>query len=184
MTIGQLKKETLALIEEYNGEATFTDDADLKAKLNYAINTIQTELALSVAPIIKKSTIAKASESDLSSNLPSDFYQLYKLAECSFDIFTSTIEFNNDYVGNINMYYKAYPTRIIDTTLDTVELEIDRNAQEIMKWGVASEILKMDPAIDYGIFEAKYQNLKANIDSRKNGNVIQIVSLEPSRNYF
>lgn len=177
MTIGQLKKETLALIEEYNGGATFTDDADLKAKLNYAINTIQTELALDVAPIVKKEVFTKASEDDLEENLPADFYQLYKLNDCHFEIFTNTIEFNNDYIGTINMYYKAYPTRIEDATLDTATLEIDRNAQEIMKWGVASEILKMDPAIDYGIFEAKYQNLKANIDSRKNGGIIQIVKM-------
>ena len=184
MTLGQLKKETVVLIEEYNGESTFTDDADLAAKLNYAVNTIQTELAMDVSPIIKSEAITKLSTSKLTHNLPADFYQLYRIDECKWDIMGGTIIFDNDFIGTINMYYKAYPTRIDDATLDTANLEIDRNAQEIMKWGVASEILKVDPAIDYGIFEAKYQNLKANINSSRNGGIMQVVSLETGRNFF
>lgn len=184
MTLGQLKKETMVLIEEYNGTGTYTNDADLAAKLNFAVNTIQTELALDVSPIIKKEVIAKSSTANLEHSLPTDFYQLYRIEECSWDVIGDKINFNNEYIGNINMYYKAYPTRIIDTTIDATELQLDRNAQEIMKWGIASEILKVDPSIDYGIFEAKYQNLKANISASRNGGIMQVVRMQPGKDFF
>lgn len=184
MTIGTLKKETLTLIEEYNDNIDYTDDEDLAKKLNSAINTIQLELATTVAPYDKKVDVSKTDEDDLEYTLPSDFYKLNMVKECSYELYPTTIEFNNKYVGTIKLRYWAYPTRIEDTTADSFSLEIDRSAQEIMKYGVASELLKADLSSNYSIYEAKYQNLKANLSTTRSKGIGQIKPLPASINYF
>lgn len=184
MTLKELKDETMILLEEYNDGATYTDDVDLRKKLSPAINSVQVELATTIAPIIKTESITKSTADDLEHDLPDDFYQLDELKECGWDIYASTIEFNNEYIGTIKMRYKAYPTRINSDTLDTASLEVDRSAQEIMKWGVAAEILKADPSADYISYENEYTRLKNLLDTRRSDGIVQLVSIPESNSYF
>jgi hypothetical protein len=197
MTLGQLKKETLILIEEYTAKTDtdskpiYTEDEDLRQKLNIAVNSVQTELATKrnnngdiFAPILKVVTVTKESEDDLSYDLPDDFFQLDEVRECRYEVHGNTIDFNNKYIGTIKLRYYAYPTRIDDTTLDTVNLEIDRSAQEIMKYGVASELLKADISSNYSVYENRYLELKSTLETSRTKGIMQVVDLEPSKRFF
>lgn len=185
MTILRLIQDTLIMLEEYNSSTTtYTDDTDLRAKLFPAINTIQYELATTIAPIHKIASISKATIADLESNLPTDFFKLDMVEECSYELYPTTIQFNNEFIGTIKLRYWAFPTIITSSTANTTELELDRPAQEIMKYGVASELLKADLSSDYSVYEAKYQNLKANLDTSRSKGVAQIKPLPESNVYF
>ena len=76
MTLLEMKKKVLRLIEEINGQDTLTDDPDIKEKLNDVINQIQFELArIKKIPARDEMAVNAGDEIDLS--LTENFYQLY-----------------------------------------------------------------------------------------------------------
>lgn len=175
MTLGEIKKAVLSIIEEINPKSTWlTDDDDIKAKINYICNLIQIDLA-QVKKINKKYTFEKTATTK-EITLPSDFYQMNEIEEdIDYKIIGNILYIKDDYEGIVTIFYYAYPTKIDDDTSNNYELEIDLDAQNAMVFGVASDILKADISSDYSIYEAKYQNLKANLNTGK-GDSISVVS--------
>ena len=174
MTLGDIKKMALSLIEEINPKNEYlTDDDDIKAKLNQVCNAIQIDLA-QVKKICKKFEFERTSDiTDIV--LPSDFYQLNKIKEVlEYEIIGNTLFFYDDYEGKVTMFYYAFPTIITDDTSNDYELEIDLDAQMAMPYGIASDVLKADISSDYSIYEAKYQNMKANLNTGK-GDSISVI---------
>lgn len=116
--------------------------------------------------------------------MPSDFYKLIKVT------FKGSVADSNNYNHNPQFYweqsnilalnyysiveatidYKAMPTTITDSTLDSVSLEIDTEAQEAIPYYVAAHLM-MDENGNinnklYAIYQGKISNLD---DSIKNG---------------
>ena len=82
MTLGEMKKSVLSLIEEINPKSDYlTDDDDIKNKINSICNSIQIELA-QIKKINRKYVFEKEANID-EIELPEDFYQLNKF--CQFD---------------------------------------------------------------------------------------------------
>ena len=46
-------------------------------------------------------------------------------------------------------------------------LELDQDAQMILPYAVANDILKVDPSADYSAFLSEYQRKKQNLDTRR-----------------
>ena len=69
--------------------------------------------------------------------------------------------------GTYIIEYYAYPEIITETTSDEYELEIDQDAQLILPYAVANDILKVDPRSDYTAFLAEYQKKIEALDTRK-----------------
>ena len=60
--------------------------------------------------------------------------------------------------GKYIIEYYAYPSDIDLDTEDDFELEIDKDAQNVLPYMVANDILKVDPSADYTAFYREYQN--------------------------
>lgn len=93
--------------------------------------------------------------------LPTDYYQLdfveFKGGEVKdYTIRNKKIKLSSYYVGECIINYFKYPTVINDETEDTFEFELDLEAQMILPYYVASDVLKSDVSANYTSFEAKY----------------------------
>jgi hypothetical protein len=164
MTLLELKKQTMALIEELKGtiadpaagaQSVVTDDPDILAKLNYVINNIQYELA-QIKRIGAKTTFTYVDTYEF--DLPVDFYQVDKI-NCDYYIYGSKIVLDTE-EATMDMYYYKYPTVIDNDTLDTFTMELTQDCLNAMPYGVASDILKSDVSVDYTVYANRYNELK------------------------
>lgn len=159
MTLGDIKKRTLALIEALDTTLPLlTDDIDFQKKINYCVDQVQTELA-QIKPIIAKTSFT-VTDSTLEQSLPSGFYQVDKL-EANFYIYGSKIVFAE--AGTYDMYYSKLPTVITADSLDTVTMELTNDCLNAMPYGVASDMLKADVSTDYSVYAKRYNDLKDQI---------------------
>lgn len=164
MTLLELKKETMALIEELKGtidapgegkQSEITDDPDIAAKLNYVINNIQFELA-QIKRISDKTTFTYTDSYEF--DLPVDFYQVDKI-NCDYNIYGNKIILDTT-EDSVDMYYFKYPKVIDNDTADDYELELTPDCLNAMPYGIASDILKSDISVDYGVYANRYNELK------------------------
>ena len=181
MTLTEMKKKVLGLIEELNPKSEYlTDDPDIQAKINEVTNQIMFELAR-----IKK--ISKYVEMEVSKGDMITFANIE--AECGYEVFQLGI------VVGVNHTYKAngtiikvledgtaeidcfvYPERITEKTKDKVyEFELSADALEIMPYGIAGDLLKSDVSSEYGsIYSTRYESMLSRLDPRYHLNSIYI----------
>lgn len=180
MTLADMKKKVLRLIEETNESATYTDDPDIKLKLNDVINQVMFELArMKKIPAKTTQTIVSATEYDLK-NL-TGFYQLDNVRFVDSDGNEKEVDINMNYVsipeaGTITYYYYKYPTRITNDTNDaTYTFDLSDDALEILPYGAAADILKSDVSNSYGqIYQQRYETMLQRLDSRYNTGTIYV----------
>ena len=165
MTLLEIKKKTLQLIEEISDNANLTDDPDIKSKLNSVINQVQFELArMKKIPAYMELEVEEGQVVDM--NTLDNFYQLRLLRFCgSFELVENLATFNED--GKAVFYYYKYPEAIKDDTPDTYEFELSQDALEILPYGVASDLLKSDVSTNYGaIYSQRYEIMLQRLDPR------------------
>ena len=182
MTYGENKKITLALIEEYapNME-TYTEDEDIASRLPFLYNQAYKELEQRKKIIATKtySEIADENKEDryTSYSLPSDLYQIKnvfaqdsnnKQINVDYYIIGNKIYINDNTPGNTILEYYKYPQEINEETEDDFYLELDNDAQSLLPYKVADDILKTDPSSDYTAFATEYQRKLQALDTRRN----------------
>ena len=174
MTLLEMKKKILRLIEEIGAGEKSTDDPDIEAKLNDVINQIQFELArMKKIPVITTKTITE-SDLEFELNTLGDFYQLDRVIfkDLSGDEFPDVEIFGNYIVfpeaGTAKIYYFKYPKRITDDTRDDeYKFELSDDALEILPYGVAADLLKSDVSNNYGeIYSKRYETMLQRLDPR------------------
>lgn len=176
MNLGQNKKITLGLIEEYSPTSQYlTDDEDIRDRLNlvYAPNY---QYLSEEKPILKTKTITINEDSDIWSenSLPMDCRQLKRVVGLDSNNETISVEwklvgkkiFIKSITGRYIVEYYAYPQVITEETPDTFNLEIDQDAQTKLTWLVANDILKVDPSADYTAFLGEFQRRLERWDTR------------------
>ena len=123
----------------------------------------------------------------------SDIYQINKIILDSEDgkshsfsyIDEDNIEVDDDFVGKIRVYYYKYPKMAKvsfeenedkDDYDNNFKIDIDLVLQEVMPYGMARDILRLDMISQYGTyFERTYNEMKQQLDSRRTAGVINIV---------
>lgn len=186
MTLKEMKKKTFSLIEEYYpNEPKLAEDEDVINKINGIVNSIQ--LDLMKYRKINASQVIKIRENDKKIfdiiDILDDCYQLNKLYfdedNVDYEMITDTIvKLPDDFIGEFTIYYYKYPI-LVETEFENdtealeededFEFELDPVLLEIMPYGIASDLLKMDMISGYGrYFNERYQELKNAIDTRKN----------------
>lgn len=197
MTLKEMKIKTFSLIEEYYPEkANLAEDSDVLNKINGVVNSIQLDLMkYRKLNASYEATITKEDSKTINlKELLDDLYQLNKI------VFDSDIEYEmpndetiilpEDYEGTFTIYYYKYPTLVEvlfeDSTKETLEqdkldededyeFELDLDILEIMPYGIARDLLKMDMISNYGkYFAEEYERLKSTIDPRKNNSSVMI----------
>ena len=175
MTLLEMKKKVLGLIEELNPNSEFlTDDPDISAKINEVINQVMFEM-------VRMKKIPKYVEMEVSEGDVIEFADIEKA--CGYEIYQVSM------VGGVNCSYKGngtilkvlesgtaeidvfvYPERITEKTKDKAyEFELSNDALEIMPYGVAGDLLKSDVSAEYGrIYSERYEVMLQRLDPRYN----------------
>lgn len=168
MNLADMKNKIYAMIEEYNEEAdNLTDDEDLAMKINGVINQVQNELArYKKIDAYKPMEVVEGDEIDLT-DIDSDIYQLNVIKGISYEPIGNRILFNE--TGTARVYYYRYPRQINSETEDeSYTFELDRDALEILPYGVAGDLLKSDVSSQYGtVYSNRYRELIQTLDPRK-----------------
>lgn len=173
-TLKDFKLKVLTFIEEHDDETELTKDPDIKDKINLVINAKLFEIARYKKIYgIETLNVNEDEEMDLT-DIDPDLYQINKVTGVRFEIIGNTIIFHD--TGVAKVYYAKYPKAItIDTEDDKYKFEIDKEALEIMIYGVAADILKADPSNQFGrIWDNEYQRLLQTLDPRKSSGTIYI----------
>lgn len=192
MTLKEMKMKTFSLIEEYYPKAKgMAEDEDVLNKINGVINQIQMDL-MKYRKIDAFEEIEIEESDDKVINLKETLDNMFQIQSISFkdDIEynmpnDTTIVLPDDYTGIFTIYYSKYPTLVKTVFMDDDErekednrykFELDPDILEIMPYGIAADILKMDMISNYGkYFYERYLEMKQSIDPRRNKGIITIV---------
>lgn len=173
MTLGEIKKKVLSLIEELNPLSEFlTDDPDIQAKINEVINSVMFELSrfkkmpkyveidVNEGDILEFADIEKASEYEV--------YQIDIICGVRYVPKASGTIFKFLETGTAEISFFAYPERITEKTKDKAyEFELSNDVLEVMPYGIAGDLLKSDVSTEYGaIYSNRYQEMLSRLDHR------------------
>lgn len=173
MTLLEIKKKVLGLIEELNLDSELlTDDPDISAKINEVINQVMFELAR-----IKK--IPKYVEIEVTEGDTLTFedierecgYAVYQLGTVGGVLYSpkangTVLKILESGTAEIDCY--VYPERITEKTKDKAyEFELSADVLEIMLYGVAADLLKSDVSAEYGsVYGTRYESMLQRLDPR------------------
>ena len=180
MTLLEMKKKVLGLIEELNpNSALLTDDTDIATKINDVTNQIMFELAR-----LKK--IPKYVEMEVHKGDLIEFANIEK--ECGYEIYQINLVSGVNYIpkangtvlkmlesGTAEIDCFVYPESITAKTKGSYEFELSPDVLEIMPYGIAADLLKSDVSTEYGtIYATRYETMLQRLDPRYQMNSIYI----------
>lgn len=173
MTKLEMKRKTLALIEELNpGSEYLTDDPDIAAKIDDVMNQIMFELAR--IKKIPKYVEIEVTEGDLidfeaiESKCGCEVYQLGTVCGVAHISKASGTVLKILESGTAEIECFVYPERITENTRDKAyEFELSADVLEIMPYGVAADLLKSDVSSEYGaVYATRYESVLQRLDPR------------------
>ena len=172
MTLTEMKKKALGLIEEVNPDSpVLTDDPDIATKLNDVINQIMFEL-VRIKKIAKYVEMNVAEGSlltfeDIGNEVGYDIYQLGNVSGVHYVPKANGTVLKIMESGTLEIDCYVYPERITEKTKDSYEFEISDDVLEIMPYGIAADLLKSDVSSEYGsVYATRYEQLKNMLDPR------------------
>lgn len=173
MTLLDMKKKALGMIEELNPESEYlTDDPDIQAKINEVINQILFELAR-MKKIVKfvEMEVTKGQKVDFAAIEKKVGYEVYQLGMASGVAYEpkangTVLKILEN--GTLEMDVFVYPERITEKTKDKAyEFELSADALEIMPYGIAGDLLKSDVSTEYGsVYATRYESMLQRLDPR------------------
>lgn len=177
MTLSDIKKKALSLIEEIDDKETkLTKDPDIANKLNYVINQIQYELSrVKKIPAYVELTVNKGDLlkfTDIGAE-----YEVYQIdavkgIEYEYKAQGTIIKCLEDGIAEVE--YFRYPTLIDEKTPDSFEFELSSDVLECMPYGVAADVLKSDVSNAYGnVYAQRYEQMKNQLDIRYNTGCVE-----------
>ncbi len=173
MTLTEMKKKVLGLIEELNPLSEYlTDDPDIQAKINDVINQILYELARFkkipkyVEIPVKEGDILEFDDIEKASGY--EVYQIDVICGVRYVPKASNTVFKMMETGTAEISFFAYPERIDAKTKDKgYEFELSNDALEVMPYGVAGDLLKSDVSTEYGsMYSSRYNDMLQRLDHR------------------
>ena len=172
MTLLEMKKKVLGMIEEINPDSELlTDDPDIATKINDVINQIMFELARMKK--IPKYVEMNVSEGDLvtlediSNAVGYEVYQLGTINGVNYVPKANGTILKIMESGTAEIDCFVYPERITEKTNNSYEFELSPDALEIMPYGIAGDLLKSDVSSEYGaIYANRYESMLQRLDPR------------------
>lgn len=175
MNLTEFKEAVFSFIEEHDeNEVALTKDIDIADKINAVINTKMQEMMRYKKITDKVKMEVKEGQEIEMPDIDTNCYQIRKITGVDYEQEDKFITFLEE--GTAVIYYNKYPKMINkDTDPDKYKFEIDIEALEVMKMGVAADLLKTDISNKYGqIWETEYQRLLQTLDTRKTAGSITI----------
>lgn len=172
MTLKEMKRKVLGLIEELNPDSEYlTEDPDIATKINDVINQVQFELAR-LKKISKYVEIPVKYEDiitfeDIEKESGYEVYQLGTVSGVEYATKANGTMLKIYETGTLGVDFFAYPERITEKTKDSYEFELSPDVLEIMPYGVAGDLLKSDVSTEYGvIYSTRYETMLQRLDPR------------------
>ena len=172
MTLLEMKKKILGLIEELNPESeVLTDDPDISTKINDVINQVMYELARNkkIPKYVEMEVRAgdRIAFSDIEQACGYEVYQIDLVSGVNHTPKAdgTVLKIHESGTAEIEVY--VYPERITANTKDNYEFELSADVLEIMPYGVAADLLKSDVSTEYGsIYATRYETMLQRLDPR------------------
>lgn len=172
MTLNELIKKALGLIEEVNPEnPNLTDDPDIAAKMIDVVNQVMYEVA-------RMRKLPKYLEMAVSQGDMVTFQDIEKA--CGYEVYQLGTVCGVNYVpkangtvlkiletGTAEIDCFVYPERITEQNKNMYEFELPADVLEIMPYGIAADLLKSDISTEYGsIYATRYETMLQRLDPR------------------
>lgn len=172
MTLDEMKKKVLGMIEEVNPDSVnLTDDPDIATKFNDITNQIMFEL-------VRMKKIPKYVEMEVSEGDRITFEDIE--AECGYAVYQIGLVSGVNHApkangtilkilesGTAEIDVFVYPERITADTKGNYEFELSDDVLEIMPYGIAADLLKSDISTEYGsIYATRYETMLQRLDPR------------------
>jgi hypothetical protein len=135
------------------------------------------EIATSIRPIVKYTTITISDADDPKAAVPSDMYMIDRVTDPTYPdqavdyyVFNGYIYVQEDGIEDDDTFavkYRAYPTALTSSTSDTYEFEIDADAQDALPFYAAANAVMMEDQSAYTFLIGQYTNRLANLQSPK-----------------
>lgn len=172
MTLLEMEKKVLALIEELNPDSEYlTDDPDIATKMEAVITQIMFELARFkkipdyVEMDVKEGELLRFE--DITDETDYEVYQMGLIRGVAYETKAQGTVVKFLEKGTAEIEYFRYPTRITDKNREKYTFELSADALEIMPYGVAGDLLKSDVSTDYGtIYSRRYEEMIQRLDPR------------------
>lgn len=176
MTLKEMKKKVLGLIEELNPDSELlTDDPDISTKINDVTNQVLYELArLKKIPMYVEMEVQEGVLLDFEKIGDACDHEVYQVATLGGVKYASkangkVFKILENGTAEIDLF--VYPERIKDNTAGGYEFELSLDALEIMPYGIAADLLKSDVSAGYGnIYAKRYEEMIARLDPRNHIN--------------
>ena len=172
MTLSEMKKKVLALIEELNPNSEYlTDDPDISAKMEDVITQIMFELArFKKIPDYVELEVEEGQLlrfEDITDETDYEVYQINMIRGVEYESKAQGTVIKMLENGTAEIEYFRYPTRITDKNREKYTLELSEDALEIMPYGVAGDLLKSDISTEYGVmYSRRYNEMIQQLDPR------------------
>lgn len=173
MTLYEMKKKVLGLIEELNPHSELlTDDPDIATKINDVINQIMFELArfkkipkYVEIPVKEGDTLEFE---DIEKACGYEIYQINLVCGVRYDPKANGTVLKIKETGTAEIDVYVYPERITEKTKDKAyEFELSNDALEIAPYGIAADLLKSDVSTEYGrVYAERYETMLQRLDPR------------------
>lgn len=172
MTVIDVVGKVMVIMDEVTSTNLTANSADYINKIYPLIDTVQKEI-IKVKPIKKYLTIESVNKRI---DEPADCYEFLKVYDTDMTPI-NYLHYNKkifmidaDEDGTFTLYYNKYPEKIDGSTLDSYELEIDKECQEALVYGVAAGLSINDEPDLYKIYDDKYNSELAKISARMQNN--------------
>lgn len=173
MTLQEMKRKVLGMIEELNPDSELlTDDPDIATKINDVINQVMFELARmkKIAKYVEMDVAAGdlVTFEDIEAEVGYVVYQVGTVGGVKYDPKANGTILKILESGTAEIDCFVYPERIDNKTKDTgYEFELSDDALEIMPYGVAAHLLLSDVSAEYGkIYNEEYERRLQRLDPR------------------
>lgn len=181
MTLLEMKKKVLGLIEELNPNSELlTDDPDIATKINEVINQVMFELVRfkKIPRYIEMAVSAGAviEFADIERVVGNEVYQILKVGGVKHQYKADGTVIKVLETGTAEIECYVYPERITETTKDKAyEFELSNDVLEIMPYAIAADLLKSDVSAEYGnIYATRFAEMKQELDPRYHMNSVYI----------
>jgi hypothetical protein len=172
MTLLEMKKKVLGMIEEINPDSELlTDDPDIATKINDVTNQIMFELArMKKIPKYVEMNVYEGdlvTLEDISNAVGYEVYQLGTINGVNYLPKANGTILKIMEGGTAEIDCFVYPERITEKTNNSYEFELSPDALEIMPYGIAGDLLKSDVSSEYGaIYANRYESMLQRLDPR------------------
>jgi hypothetical protein len=172
MTLLEMKKKVLGMIEEINPDSELlTDDPDIATKINDVTNQIMFELArMKKIPKYVEMNVYEGdlvTLEDISNAVGYEVYQLGTINGVNYLPKANGTILKIMESGTAEIDCFVYPERITEKTNNSYEFELSPDALEIMPYGIAGDLLKSDVSSEYGaIYANRYESMLQRLDPR------------------